>query len=148
MSSPIDVEALREARWFAGKHRRIAGVRAVADWGVLGVAEVTYDDGAESDMYLLLGDGLRWAQLLAHAPLHGPAGRIELRGVGIVEMANLRDVPVALYVDLELSPDRLPQEGERRPVAGIALPVIGLAPFEASAALKVEAALRLIGLTD
>lgn len=89
MSSPIDVEALREARWFAGKHRRIAGVRAVADWGVLSVAEVTYDDGAESDMYLLLGDGLRWAQLLAHAPLHGPAGRIELRASPALE--SLRD---------------------------------------------------------
>ncbi|GAA4812901.1 HPr kinase/phosphatase C-terminal domain-containing protein [Sphingosinicella ginsenosidimutans] len=86
-------------------------------------------------------------RLLASAP-DTIAGRIELRGVGIVEMANLRDVPVALYVDLELAPDRLPQEGERRPIAGIAIPLIGLAPFEASAPLKVEAALRLVGLPD
>jgi maltokinase len=79
MSSPIDVEALREARWFAGKHRRIAAVRAVADWGVLSVAEVTYEDDGTSDMYLLLGEGLRWAELLRAGRLDGPSGRIELR---------------------------------------------------------------------
>lgn len=79
MSSPIDAEALREARWFAGKHRRIASVRTVADWGVLAVARVHYEDDAPPELYLLLGDDLRWADLLRAAPLTGPAGRIELR---------------------------------------------------------------------
>jgi maltokinase len=85
MSSPIDAGALREARWFAGKHRRIAGVRSVAEWAGLSVAEVTYEDGAGSDLYLLLGDDLRWAQLLRARRLDGPAGRIELRASGMLE---------------------------------------------------------------
>jgi maltokinase len=79
MSSPIDVEALREARLFAGKHRRIASVRAVADWAVLRVAEVAYEDAGASDRYLLLGADLRWAELLRAGRVDGPAGRIELR---------------------------------------------------------------------
>ncbi|WP_051222291.1 hypothetical protein [Conexibacter woesei] len=79
MSSPIDVEALRAARWFAGKHRRIAGVRTVADWGVLAVVRVGYEDDAPPEQYLVLGDDLRWAELLRRAPLNGPDGRIELR---------------------------------------------------------------------
>jgi serine kinase of HPr protein (carbohydrate metabolism regulator) len=99
----------------------------------------------------LVSDDYTFVRRLAGRLLASPpetiAGRIEIRGVGIVDLAHARDVPVALYVDLELPPDRLPDEGERRPIAGIALPVIGLAPFEASAPLKVEAALRLIGLS-
>jgi len=86
-------------------------------------------------------------RLLA-APPDTIAGKIELRGVGIVELAHERDVPVALYVDLDRRPDRLPDAGDQRLVAGIRLPAIGLAPFESSAPLKVEAALRHIGLAD
>jgi maltokinase len=86
MSSPIDVEALRGARWFAGKHRRIADVRAVAEWDAgLRVAEVAYEDGGPSEMYVLLGDELRWARLLRAAPITGPAGRIELRASPLLE---------------------------------------------------------------
>lgn len=84
MSSPIDVEALREARWFAGKHRRIADVRAVAQWPGLAVARVTYDDTGAHELYLLPGDDLRWADLLRDAPLTGPAGRIELRATSML----------------------------------------------------------------
>jgi maltokinase len=79
MSSPIDLDELRAARWFAGKHRRIADVRAVADWGVLRVAEVAYEDDGPSERYLVLGDDLRWAELLRGGRLTGPAGRVELR---------------------------------------------------------------------
>lgn len=73
-------------------------------------------------------------------------GKIELRGVGIVELQTRQDVPVALFVDLDERPERMPEPGETRLVAGIAIPVLRLAGLEASAPLKVEAALALFGL--
>ena len=42
--------------------------------------------------------------------------------------------------------EHLPQAGETRMVAGVALPVIGLGALEPSAPIKVEAAVRLHGL--
>ena len=73
-------------------------------------------------------------------------GKVEMRGVGIVEMATAQQVPVALFVDLDHRPERLPEPGETRMLAGVAVPVLRLAGLEASAPLKVEAGLRLIGL--
>lgn len=73
-------------------------------------------------------------------------GKIEMRGVGIVELPTVQQVPVALFVDLDQPPARLPEPGETRSLAGVAVPVLRLAGLEASAPLKVEAALRLIGL--
>jgi maltokinase len=81
MSSPITAEMLREARWFAGKDRRIAGVRAVAAPGPLAVAAVDYADGP-GERYLVVGDALAWGPLLVAlraGPLEGDDGRLELR---------------------------------------------------------------------
>ncbi len=68
-------------------------------------------------------------------------GRIEARGVGIVQVATIEAAPVALVVDLVAPADvpRLPEPSVCR-LAGIALPSIALAPFEASAAAKVRLA--------
>ena len=76
------------------------------------------------------------------------AGKIEVRGVGILEFPAERDVPVALFVDLDLDATRLPLPGEKRMVAGVAIPVVGLSALEASAPIKVEAALRQLGIED
>ena len=73
-------------------------------------------------------------------------GKIEVRGVGLMEMDFRKDVPVALFVDLDLTPERLPLAEERRKLAGVELPEIGLSGLEASAPIKVEAALKMIGL--
>lgn len=73
-------------------------------------------------------------------------GKIEMRGVGIVELDPLDDVPVALFVDLDRIPDRLPDEERSRVVAGIDIPLIAVSAHEDSAPLKVEAALLLFGL--
>lgn len=75
-------------------------------------------------------------------------GKIEMRGVGLIEMETAGDVPVALFVDLDLEPTRLPEEERNRVVAGLPIPVIGLNAHEDSAPLKAEAALRLLGLKD
>jgi serine kinase of HPr protein (carbohydrate metabolism regulator) len=90
---------------------------------------------------------LRRAGTHAHASAPSTiAGRIEVRGLGVAEMATAQDVPAALFVDLDLAAERLPEPGETRMVAGVPLPVLRLAGLEASAPLKVEMALRLIGL--
>lgn len=69
------------------------------------------------------------------------AGRIEVRGVGIVEVATIKAAPVVLIVDLVAPADvaRMPKPSECR-LAETTLPTIALAPFEASAAAKVRLA--------
>jgi serine kinase of HPr protein (carbohydrate metabolism regulator) len=84
-------------------------------------------------------------RVLASAP-DTITGKIEVRGVGILEFPAERDVPVALFVDLDLDPSRLPAAGENRSVAGVAIPVVALSALEASAPIKVEAALNQFGL--
>lgn len=84
-------------------------------------------------------------QALASAP-ERIAGKIELRGVGIVQMETAQDVPVALYIDLSGEPVRLPDGTDRLAVAGLRIPSVALDGHHASAPLKVEAALRLFGL--
>jgi serine kinase of HPr protein (carbohydrate metabolism regulator) len=74
------------------------------------------------------------------------AGRIEVRGVGIVDMAAAQNIRVALYVDLSGEPVRLPEGKDRIAIAGISIPSVALDGHHASAPLKVEAALRLFGL--
>ena len=86
-------------------------------------------------------------RLLAVAP-ETIAGKIEVRGVGVLEYPVERDVPVALLVDLDMDATRLPVARAERMLAGIAIPVIGLGALEASAPIKVEAALRQLGLDE
>lgn len=84
-------------------------------------------------------------RLLAAAP---PTiiGKIEVRGVGLVEMKSESDAPVALFVDLDSAMERLPEPGETRTLAGVAIPVVRLNALEASAPIKVELALAQLGL--
>ena len=86
-------------------------------------------------------------RLSASAP-RNILGKIEVRGVGVIETETASDVPVALFVDLDRAAERLPTGAEPRMVAGVALPTIGLAGLEASAPIKVEAALKLLGLSS
>lgn len=73
------------------------------------------------------------------------AGKIEIRGVGIVERPFATQAPIALLVDLDQAPERLPIP-DRRELLGIAIPSIGLNGLEPSAPIKLEAALLLHGL--
>lgn len=95
-----------------------------------------------SDDYTLLtrsGD-----TLVARAPAT-IAGRIEVRGLGIVPLPHLDDVEVALVVLLDDGPDRMP-EPRRRRIAGVDVPELALDPRPASAPIKVELALRHLDL--
>lgn len=75
------------------------------------------------------------------------AGKIELRGIGVIDLDTEQDVPIALFVDLDRPPDRLPDNSEMRVLAGVSIPTVRLGGLEASAPIKVEAALKLFGLT-
>ena len=70
-------------------------------------------------------------------------GKLEVRGVAIVAVESVESAAVALMVLLDQLPQRLP-DGEQRLVAGVPLPAIALAPFEASAPIKLELALKAI----
>jgi serine kinase of HPr protein (carbohydrate metabolism regulator) len=68
-------------------------------------------------------------------------GQIEVRGIGIVAMDCVQDVPVAIIIELIDAPERYPLEPFERVIAGVTIPVIGLSPFEASTSIKLEMAL-------
>ena len=72
------------------------------------------------------------------------AGKIEVRGVGIVELPA-ESAPIALIVDLDASPERMP-EPSTQVLEGIVIPTVALSPFDASAPIKVELALKRFGL--
>jgi serine kinase of HPr protein (carbohydrate metabolism regulator) len=83
-------------------------------------------------------------RLVARAPSR-IAGRLEIRGIGLVEIAAAAEAPVCLFADLDSLPERLPEPIVRR-IAGEDVPVIALAALEPSAPLKLERALLLFGL--
>ena len=83
-------------------------------------------------------------QLIASAP---PTirGKLEIRGVGIVEMETIEEAPVALIVELTTEITRLPDDSRERPILGIAVPLISVDAMTASAASKVALALDRLG---
>ena len=95
-----------------------------------------------SDDYTLIWNA--GGRLLAKAP-DTIAGKIEMRGVGLIELPALADVPVCLLADLDRAVERLPDVG-RTNLMGIELPVIAISALEASAPVKLETALRQFGL--
>jgi len=94
------------------------------------------------DQTVVRRDGDR---LLASAPPQ-IAGKLEVRGIGIVEMESQSDVPVALLVELTSEIQRLPDESRERPVLGVPLPLVSVDAMTASAASKVALALDRLGL--
>jgi len=64
------------------------------------------------------------------------AGRIEVRGLGIVDRPTAPSIAVALFIEAG-TPDRLP-EPATRVIAGIAIPAYRLALLEASAPAKID----------
>ena len=101
-------------------------------------AELVSDDGTLVEA--------RDGRLFGSAPAT-IAGRIEVRGIGIVELPARAAVPVALIVALDQPVPRMPDEVlPTRAIEGVALPLIALAPFDASTPVKVEKALLLYGL--
>ncbi|WP_394998758.1 HPr kinase/phosphorylase [Sphingomonas sp.] len=84
-------------------------------------------------------------KLIASAP-STITGKLEIRGVGIVTMDTVGDVPVALLVELTSDVQRLPDDSRERPILGVNLPLVSVDAMTASAASKVALALDRLGL--
>ena len=84
-------------------------------------------------------------RLLASAP-PTIAGKLEVRGIGIVEVEAVDDVAVTLFVELRSDIQRLPEDSRERSILGVALPIVSIDATTASAAAKVALALDRFGL--
>jgi serine kinase of HPr protein (carbohydrate metabolism regulator) len=83
-------------------------------------------------------------RLLAAAP-PTITGKLEVRGIGIIDMERTDNVPVALIVELTSEIQRLPDDSRERPILGINLPLISIDAMTASAPSKVALALERMG---
>jgi len=99
---------------------------------------------------LLVADDQVWIEagpaVLLASPPPTLAGKIEVRGLGIVEVPFLAEAELVLVCDLVDAmdvPQMPPESWERTVIAGVAVPSLKLAPFEASAPLKLKMALFL-----
>jgi serine kinase of HPr protein (carbohydrate metabolism regulator) len=72
------------------------------------------------------------------------AGKIEVRGIGICPVDFVHRAPLRLIVQFAQDVDRMPPEHQSITIAGYAVPMFKLDPFQASSALKVEWALRSV----
>lgn len=93
---------------------------------------------ADDQVHLVRGNG----SLLARPP-DTIRGRMEVRGVGVVEVKSLAEADLALVVDL-VPPqqiERLPDGDATVRLLGIDLPLLRLTPWEASAPIKLAIAL-------
>ena len=83
--------------------------------------------------------------LLASAP-PSIAGKMEVRGIGILDMDHVDDVPVALVVELTGDIERLPYDSRERLFLGVPIPMVTIDARTASAPAKVAIALDRVGL--
>ncbi|MFO1080153.1 MAG: aldolase [Reyranellaceae bacterium] len=131
-----------------GRRWRAVLLRGPSGAGKSDLALRLIDDGAR----LVADDqtelGRRLAQVVARCP-PTIAGLLEVRGLGIIALSpsqRLAEAPLSLLVDL-VDPrqvERMP-EPAHEDLLGCRLPVLALAPFEASAPQKLRLALRRVG---
>jgi serine kinase of HPr protein (carbohydrate metabolism regulator) len=94
------------------------------------------------DQTIVKRDGDR----LIASPPPAIAGKLEIRGIGIVEMDMVAEQPVALIVELTSEIQRLPDDNRERPILGVSLPLVSIDAMAASAPSKVALALDRLGL--
>jgi serine kinase of HPr protein (carbohydrate metabolism regulator) len=80
--------------------------------------------------------------ILIATPPDPIAGLIEVRGIGIVPLPYIARATVALAVRLDEPVMRMPETGLTEVFTGIAIPLLRVDPHQASAAIKVEWALK------
>jgi len=84
-------------------------------------------------------------RLVASAP-PTIAGKLEIRGIGIIDVDRVDNVSVALIVELTSEFQRLPDDSRERPILGVKIPLITIDAMTASAPSKVAIALDRMGL--
>ncbi|MBL8643750.1 MAG: HPr kinase/phosphatase C-terminal domain-containing protein [Rhodospirillaceae bacterium] len=119
-------------------------IRGASGAGKSDLALRLIDMGAElvSDDYCEVT--VEGGRLMAAAPA-AIAGKLEIRGFGLVRLPHIEKVSVGLIVDLCKSADieRLP-ETTTTVIENMALPLLKLDPFTASAAHKVRMAVHAL----
>jgi len=94
------------------------------------------------DQTIVKRDGDR---LVATAP-PTIAGKLEVRGIGIVEVETVSNMPIALVVELTSDIQRLPDDSRERLILGMKVPLISIDAMTASAPSKITLALGRMGL--
>jgi len=96
---------------------------------------------SDDQTFLRVRDG----RLIASAP---PTirGKLEVRGIGIVDVESIADVPVALVVELTSDMQRMPDDSRERTVLDVKVPLVSVDAMTASAPSKVAMALDRLGL--
>ena len=74
------------------------------------------------------------------------AGKLEVRGVGIIDLPVAAAVPIALVIRLDEDAPRYVEAAETREIGGIAVPLIRLWPGSPVLHLRAERALERFGL--
>jgi serine kinase of HPr protein (carbohydrate metabolism regulator) len=104
--------------------------------------------GDEGEPRLIADDQVRIARgssgELFASPPPSIAGKLEVRGLGIVDVPYRAEARLRLVVDLATEKDvprMAPDPLEHVTLAGVAVPRLLLAPFESSAPLKLKLAL-------
>ena len=94
------------------------------------------------DQTIVKKDG---ARLVTTAP-PTIAGKLEVRGLGIVEVDRAEIAPLALIVELTSEIQRLPDDSRERLILGVSIPLVTIDAMTASAPSKVALALDRMGL--
>jgi HPr kinase/phosphorylase len=93
------------------------------------------------DDYVLLGED---AGRLIASPASNLAGKLEIRGIGIVLVKNLGVTKLRLRVELGEDGPRFNDSWPLTRLGRFAIPTLRLNPFAASAPIKVETALQSV----
>ncbi len=86
--------------------------------------------------------------LFANAP-EALLGKLEVRGLGIIEFPTIQNIPVKIIVDL-VQKERVPRfpELEHLKILNVCIRRIFLSPFEPSCAIKIKTAVKNFGKED
>ena len=135
----VSSETLHASCVAIGEHAVLIEGRSGAGKSDLALRLIDRGAALVSDDYTVL---VRSARKLLATPPATIAGKIEVRGLGIVDMPYRDRVAVSLLVELVDEVERMPPEPQTRRIAGIDVPVVAMNGHDASGPIKVELALK------
>lgn len=135
----VSSETLHASCVAIGEHAVLIEGRSGAGKSDLALRLIDRGAALVSDDYTVL---MRSARKLLATPPATIAGKIEVRGLGIVDMPYRDRVAVSLLIELVDEVERMPPEPQTRRIAGIDVPVVAMNGHDASGPIKVELALK------
>lgn len=135
----VSSETLHASCVAIGEHAVLIEGRSGAGKSDLALRLIDRGAALISDDYTVL---MRSARKLLATPPATIAGKLEVRGLGIVAMPYRDRVAVSLLVELVDEVERMPPEPQTRRIAGVDVPVVAMNGHDASGPIKVELALK------